>query len=236
MRDGWQEDRDTVRKVLESTARELSKYFPEQKLDPIIVYPNGGPIVYFKRGPGNEYIVHLDTGKTFWAQYAFQFSHELCHIYCRYDEDQHGNDWFEESVCEMASLFVLRKMSESWKSDPPFDHWKDFAPRLADYAEDRLQDSRLKEGQTLADWYQMHRTELHGSTKKRALNQVVAGELLPLFEAAPEHWEAVWYLNAAQTDQPQACERYLADWREHAPEQHRDFIRQVAAKFGVEIQ
>ena len=75
VRDGWQEDRDTVRKVLESTARELSKYFPDRNLAPIIVYPKGGPIVYFKRGVGNEYIVHLDTGKTYWAQYAFQFSH-----------------------------------------------------------------------------------------------------------------------------------------------------------------
>ena len=236
VRDGWQEDRDTVRKVFESTAREFSKYFPEQKIEPIIVYPKGGPIVFFQRGPGNEYVVHLDTGRTYWAQYAYQFSHELCHIYCRYDEDGHGNDWFEESICEMASLFVLRRMSETWKTDPPFDHWKDFAPRLADYAEQRLQDSRLKEGQTLAGWYRMHQAELHGSSKKRALNQVVAGELLPLFEASPESWQAVWYLNEAQPNQPQRFEDYLADWHQHAPEKHRAFIEKIAGQLGVEIR
>jgi hypothetical protein len=105
-----------VTKVLTSAAETLWEQVPERRLAPIHVEPKGGPIVLYQRGPGGAYRVRLDTGSTYWCQYAFQFAHEFCHILCRYEETEKANKWFEESVCEAASLFALRRMAEVWKN------------------------------------------------------------------------------------------------------------------------
>jgi len=105
-----------VEKVLHSAAVALWPYFAGRTLKPILVEPKGGPITLYRRGPNGEYLVRLNTGDRHWAQHAYQFAHEFGHILANYDEHERRNKWFEESVCEMASLFVLRRMSETWKA------------------------------------------------------------------------------------------------------------------------
>ncbi len=233
---GWGDVRTTtVERHLQSVARELLPHFAGKQLPPINVEPKGGPIVLFKRANDGAIRMKLNTGGTLWAQYAFQFGHELCHVLCNYDADPHGNDWFEESLCEVASLYVLRRMGQTWKTDPPFDHWKSYAKHLTSYAADRLKVTHLPEGQTLAQWYKANRSKLHKSATKRHLNRIIASALLPLFEAQPRHWEAVWSLNAAKPKKAQTFERFLADWRKNTPAKHHKFIDRIAKEFGVTI-
>ncbi len=236
VRDGWQAERSTVQKVLESTAGELWRYFPERKLAPIIVHPQGGPITLFRRGPKGEIYVWLNTGSTYWAQYAYQFSHEFGHVLCNCDADDHGNDWFEEAICEMASIFTLRRMGETWKTSPPFEHWKNFAPHLTSYAENLVQPSGLPEGTTLASWYAEHAEELRESATRRDLNRIVAVALLPLFEQTPEHWQSVTYLNHGKPARPQSLTEFLADWHKNSPQKHRAFIEKIAGQFAITIE
>jgi hypothetical protein len=199
VRDGWEADRDTVRKVLESTAAELWRHFPERELKPIVVYPRGGPVTLYQQGPTGETIIRLNTGKTYWAQYAFQFSHEFCHVLCPRGPDDRDHDWFVESLCELASLFTLRQMGETWKTHPPYGHWKSYASHLTRYADDLIKPRRLGD-RTLAEWYRQHARELRQTGTNRQLNRTVAVALLPLFEEAPEHWEAVGYLFRPRSD------------------------------------
>jgi hypothetical protein len=236
VRDGWgQAAPATVKRVFESTAREIWKHCPNRKLSPIIVSAKGGPIVLYDRGPNGEFVVRLNTGDLYWSQYAYQFAHEFCHILCNYDQDKTGNKWFEESICEMASLFALRRMGESWKTLPPFGHWKGYAKHLTAYAEDRMKKSRLPKDKTLVDWYERHAERLHGTAVDRELNNVVATALLPLFEADPQHWAAVAYLNHGKPEKPQTFAEFLTDWHKHCPKRHRDFVTRVAKEFGVEL-
>ncbi len=232
-----------VTKVLRSAAETLWQHVPERRLAPIRVRPKGGPIVLYDRGPGGAYRVRLDTGGTYWCQYAFQFAHEFGHILCRHEKhpdatmehmDQ-SNMWFEESVCETASLFALRRMAEVWKTHPPYPNWRDFAPSLRSYAEDRLRAAPIPKGTTLAAWYRKHADRLREEPCDRPKNRVVAGVLLPMFEAAPDRWQAVRYLNAGARPEPRSFEEYLADWRRHCPARHRPFVRQVAEAFGIRL-
>ena len=94
-----------------------------------------GPIALFQRGANGEYLVQLATEKTFWAQYAYQFSHEICHILCGYENDYRGNLWFEETLCETASLYCLKAMSHEWRTRPPYGNWRSYSPALSDYAD-----------------------------------------------------------------------------------------------------
>ena len=111
--------------VLQSTARQIWPYAEQSPPCTIQVdRSRTGPIVLYRRGSKGEYLVRLDTQKQYWCQYAFQFAHELCHIICGYKKGDRSNLWFEETLCETASLFVLRKMTKEWKIDPSFPYWK----------------------------------------------------------------------------------------------------------------
>lgn len=235
VKDGWQANPETVKKVLESTAADLWKHFPKRKLPPLLVHPNKGPIVLFKRSDKGEIVVRLNTGKTYWSQYAFQFSHEFCHVLCEYDPDPHGNDWFEESICELASLYTLRQMGKTWKTKPPYPHWKSYAKHLTQYAADRIADGQLKKGETLAKWFKKNSEALYASATRRELNLVVATQLLPMFEAEPDHWQAVGYLNKAKPKSKQTFQQYLSDWFRHCPKRHQPFVKKIAKHFEIEI-
>ncbi len=233
--DAWKASIADVEKVLHSTAHELWKHFPGRKLDPILVAPRGGPIVLFKRGPNREYYVRLNTGETYWAQYAFQFAHEMAHILAGYREGDAANQWFEESICELASLYALGRMSQTWKTKPPYPNWKDYAEKLAGYAQDRIKLGALPKDQTLPQWYALNAQALRQNATQREKNQVVAVALLPLFEAEPEHWAAIGYLNVGEAKEGQTFEQHLKTWHEQVPDKHRPFVVKVAGQFGLKV-
>ena len=145
--------RDIV-KVLNSTAEQLWPYAAQDRLDTIIVDRSlSGPIVLYRRGNEKQYLVRLDTHKTFWSQYAFQFAHEFGHIICGYKAGDQSNQWFEESLCETASLFALRRMSEAWKTAPPYPNWKSYGPSFRKYAQDRIDEHPWPKATSVAAWY-----------------------------------------------------------------------------------
>ncbi len=232
----WKTDLRTVDKVLHATASELWQYFPDRKLDPILVEPRGGPIVLFKRGKQGEYFVRLNTGETYWSQYIYQFAHETCHILCRYREGDESNKWFEESLCELASLFVLRQMADRWEKQPLFAHWKGYEKSMRTYAEDRMKLGLLPANKTLAQWRREHAEALTKNATDRDRNQVVAVALLPLFEKTPEHWEAVWHLNEGDVRKVRTFEEHLLNWHENTPKKRQAFVRSIAAAFEVKIE
>ncbi|NQT51549.1 hypothetical protein HQ576_05840 [bacterium] len=230
----WQASMPDVKKVLHSAASELWHYFPGREMPPILVGPKGGPIVWFQRGPKGEYNVRLATGKTFWCQYAYQFAHEFCHILCKYEPTEKANKWFEESLCEMASLFALRRMAHTWSIHPPYPNWRDYSKALWEYADERIKKSRLPQGTTLAAWYREKAATLRKEPCNRELNTAVAVALLPLFEREPWHWAAVGHLNASPSKTPRTFEAYLTAWHHNTPETHRPFIRGIAEQFGID--
>ncbi|MEM7453774.1 MAG: hypothetical protein AAF456_05390 [Planctomycetota bacterium] len=239
---GWKADIRTVKLVLEAAGSELWTHFDQRMLEPLIVHSQGGPVTLYDRGPDNAYVVKLNTGGNYWAQYVFQFAHELCHVLIGIrprdkDRTRTGNEWFEESVCEAASLFVLRRLAATWKRKPPYDHWREYANRFAEYASSRISRAQLERTesseQTISTgaWYFRHESQLRASPLQRELNNVVAIALLDLFEAEPAHWNCVGFLPSAIT----ACDTTLHDflhlWKDSSPDHHRPFIEKITAIF-----
>jgi hypothetical protein len=226
---------EDVRRVLRSAGTALLEPAAESELPPLEVRARGGPIVLHERGPEGVVRIRLNTGGNLWAQYAYQFSHELCHVLCRYDRDPTGHQWFEESLCELASLFVLRRMADRWATDPPYPNWRGYAVHLAAYADERIAAARLPEGMSLADWYRANRAELTARATDRERNTVVAVALLPLFESCPGHWAAVTSLNEAMPTAPQPFRDHLADWRRRLPADQQATVDAIAAAFGETV-
>lgn len=222
---------ENVVAVLESAGRELLRHVPDAARPTIVVAARGGPIALFDRTPEGHFQVHLDTGGNHWAQYGFQFGHEICHLLCRTPRGPKPHLWFEEALCETASLFVLQRMADAWEDDPPYPNWRDYAPRLRDYATSRLEESPRPDTMPLGAWYARHRAVLHERPTDRANNLAIAAALLPLFEDDPGRWAVIHWLNAAE--QPPASFRdHLAGWRDRVPEPHVATVEAIAAAFG----
>lgn len=233
--DAWRSAIPDVQKVLDSASASLWRHFPRRRLAEIQVSPRGGPIVIYRSDPLSPYRVRLSTGDNLWAQMSYQFAHELCHILANYQDDEHRNKWFEESLCELASIYTLRHMAKTWRTEAPYPNWKSYHESLTDYADNIIKKSSLDEGKTLAAWYQEHRDELSKKADRRELNSVVAVTLLPRFERRPEHWAAIEYLNTGKLHGSQSLQQFLAEWRSEAPRKHSRFIEAIAVDFGLTL-
>lgn len=231
--DGWRSaSTKDAEAVFRSAASTLLPHFEGITIEPIRVSPRGGPVVLYRRVDGHV-DMRLDTSDTYWAQYAFQFSHEFCHVLCRYREKHPANQWFEESICEIASLYALRAMASRWREAPPYPNWKSYAVKLDEYAADRMDAARLPGKMTLAAWYRENEKALRAKADDRKRNQVVATALLPLFEGRPRSWRAVHHLNDEVPRTEETFEQYLLRWLRQTPEEYRPIIRAIASEFGV---
>ena len=226
-----------IRAVCDSAGMTLWRQFPEYTLEPFVVTRGrSGPIVLYQRNDRKEIVLKLDTGNTYWSQYAYQFAHEFCHILCGYREGDASNKWFEETLCETASLYTMREMARVWKEKPPYKHWADYRDALRNYADDVLRNRKeIAELQRLGlpAFYRKHEAELRKTATDRELNGTMATVLLRLFEEEPGRWEAVRWLNAEAAPKDEPFAAYLARWRAAVPERHRDFVDEVRKSFGV---
>lgn len=228
--------REDVTKVLQSVADQLLAHCPDRKLAKIIVSPSDDvPISLYKKGPNGEYRVQLSARETYWAQYAFQFAHEMGHILCNYDRRKAGvNLWFEECLCDTSSMFVLQKLKPAWEQEPPYPNWKGFAPAFAKYRDNLLKpdDRRLADGVTLPAWL---KDNLIGMTKERELtarSKLVSGYLVPLFDEHPEGWQTLAWINLGEQDRDADFATFLQGWHDRLPEKHRPFVEKIQTLSG----
>jgi len=229
---------EDIAAVCRSAEQELTRHMTDRNKDPITVRhdANQGPMVIYGKGTSGERRVLLSSQDRRWSQFAFQFAHEVCHIQCNYREREKSNLWFEESLCETASLFVLKQMAETWKTNPPYSNWKSYSDSLRKYAEDRNADLEKPADVSLADWFRKNEPEMRQSAIDRGKTQVVAAALLPLFEKNPQHWRAIRYLNLGDPQATLTFPQYLRDWHERVPNEHRSFVEQVAALFEIAVK
>ena len=237
---GWGKASKTdLKKVLESAANTIWRHCKEAKLPPIQVSKgNETPISLFQRAKNGDLQVKLTSKDTFWAQHSYQFAHEICHCLCRFKDGDKTNMWFEESLCETASLFALRAMSKDWQTKPPYPNWKSYSRALYDYAEKLLQDPErsLPENMTIKQWYLKNKESLEKDAINRKLNAVVAKEILKFLEKDPHHWEAVFWINEKRTTEKVSFEVYLRNWKTSVPEKHKKFVDEIIKLFGFADQ
>jgi hypothetical protein len=236
-----------IEAVLRSAGAELLRYCPHSQLAGIEVYYRPDhPEINSKRTPGGRIAMVLSARDTHWAQYSFQFAHEFCHALANYanssqrtiPDTSNANLWFEESLCETASLFCLRAMSRTWQVNPPYPAFRAYAPWLADYAEQRLAlpEHRLPAGTSFADWFRQHQLALRKDAIQRDKNAIIAARLLPIFEAEPAGWEAVIFLNRGSSNGQESLAQHFAQWRANCPVHLRPFVSKLATVFGVRFR
>lgn len=240
--DGWGSARkEAIETVLYSVADELMSRLPKKLSVPIVVtHTDSNPIALYDRGPNGEYLVHLHAKGENWHLYVYEFAHELCHILSNYEENAGAdidryNQWFEETLCETASLFTLKNLAASWKNNPPGPEWAQQADKLQRFFELLISEGhRRLPGQTpLATWLRENEARMRSNPYLRDKNELVANMLLPLFEGHRDKWDAVAYLNLDPSDARNNLHDYLQDWYRNAPVEHKAFITSVLNMFRM---
>lgn len=228
---GWGDARPVdIQAVLDDAASHLNRLVDEPVADCIRVVAARGedaqPMTRYRRSPEDSITFQLTAHGTFWAQFAYQFSHEFCHALSRYERlRDNPNNWFHEALCELASVFTLRRMAERWPEQPTYPHWAGYATALGTYADDLLTspNRQLPHGITLAAWLVAHEKALRQDPYRRDNNATVAYNLLSLFEAEPTAWNAVRDLPICKG----MLAEYLADWRRQVKTSDKPFVNRV---------
>lgn len=226
-----------IRGVLESVYAVLTEAFAKTPSHSIRVlrWSQSHPMLVHDARP---YCVYLATGDTYWCQYSLQFSHELCHILTNSDSGkEHKHKWFEETLCELASLFVLHQLAESWVANPPpsVRAAADFAPNHGIYAEERERKFGLPPGRAFPEWLNAQLAGLEADPCDRQRNGTLAVALLPEFRRNPALWRDCGVLNAWDASRNRDFGEYLDSWtaclRERGlPDRTPEFLRR---RFGL---
>jgi hypothetical protein len=230
--------------VLTSAANQIWLHFDSKALPGIDVYHRDDhPQTNFPRAPNGRIAVGLTARDTHWAQYAFQFAHEFCHILANAGNDpgpkagsaRDANFWLEESLCETASLFALRAMGRAWRTEAPFPPWRSYALWFEVYARQRIASQERLSGIPFATWLKRVEPELRADSALRDANTVIAIRLLPPFEADPDGWRALAFLNKGPRGGSETLARRFARWQSQTPQSVRPFVTKLAAVFEIKL-
>lgn len=233
----WGEGRPSdIEALLRNVASHLLCYIRELMEGSIIVLPtateNDNPMTLYRSTPEDHQIILLQARGRRWSKFSYQFAHELCHVLSRYEKLKCSpNGWFHEALCELASVFVLLSMAESWKVSPPFQHWKDYAQHLGDYANELLArpECQVPRGTSLAQWLSDQEDSLRQDPYQRDKNAIVAYELLPLFQNEPTGWNAVGHLPNSSAK----LNDYLREWYTKVDVVDKPFLKRTLEAFEL---
>lgn len=196
--------------VLTDTANLLVRHF-ESCPSPITVYqsahlpaPHNCPRAIF----GSAHI-RLTAQDCRWAQYAYQFSHELFHLLTNHDRlkgTPRSTYQVDEILAETASLFALRKLHDKWRSSAPHRAWNSYAKHFTDYLViTETPFAPVPDRPIFEDPIAL--------PVERIKNGHVALRVQKLLQAKPHYWAATQYLPAPHAD----VRTFLNEWIQKSP-------------------
>lgn len=160
-----------------------------------------------------------------WCSYAYQFAHELCHWIV--DKRVAGNfRWFGETLCEVASHFVLTEMADMWSHHAPYPNWTSYAQSFVDYLKMLRHDiQQLDTNTSVKQHIRDNISYLEHNPEDRAVNRRIAVEILPVFQASPCLWHAVKTLGSI----PSGLSLYesLDTWKRISPKKTKRAINEI---------
>ena len=219
-----------IEALLTNVACHLTRVFREPPAGRIVVRAtprtNDDPITLFRSSLEEPFTILLPARGRRWSQFAYQFSHELCHVLSDYERLRDSrNKWFHEAICELASIFTIRRMAEAWPTRPPYPNWAGYAQSLASYADSCLakDERQVPTGMTLSTWLLSEEEGLREDCHQRDKNAVVAYSFLPIFESEPTVWNAIRRL----PDSSAMFREYVLDWHARVESTERPLVKRV---------
>lgn len=199
-----------------------------------IAYRSTGPIAWYRTafgGEDDEYKIGLTITGTYWNQMAYQFGHEFCHLLTNHDRISKNNPniWFHEAICEMASIWVLERMAETWNTNPPYNNWRDYRRFLRSYANDRLAENPEYQG-TGSEWLTENEDAMRSKFDREKIRQL-SFRFLPIFRENQEAWNTVRQMPASTTKMSE----YMKDWYKRVDGEDKQYVEAMAEIMGITV-
>lgn len=154
--------------------------------------------------------IHICCMDTSWSQIAYQFSHEFCHLLIGSPVPQKMR-WFEESICELSSLFFMEQLAIVWAKSGILGH-PEYAGSFISYCDNRMNSvSNLQNLLDVSDPSSNIWVHAVSECYDRNFNLQIAKLLLPIFRKYPALWETVPLLSRLPEDE-RSLTRYLSYW------------------------
>ena len=203
---------------------------PSRSLEdmPVTIMDKGGFSWRETNDGRRESAISLPARGRPWDKFAYQFSHEFCHVIHHRDNPFLDEFWVTETICEVASLFTVRRMAARWKCEPPYPNWRSYSSSLQCYADRTMEDIvRLPQGTSLAAWLKQEEESLRKdaiSGDQRQKERTIAVLILPIFESNPTGWNAVYQLPSRNV----SIGDYLREWRSRVHQDDREVVDKIS--------
>ena len=234
---------ETIQALLTDSSLQLDRYlrFPFQGDITIVTSSSYGldhPKTLVRNLPDDAIPVLLSARDNYWCKFIYQFAHEYCHILSKYESlIDNPNNWFHESLCELASMFVLKGMAVQWVKEPTIPGGESYAAAISTYVRDWMsrEGTHFSAGEVLSEWVVNREPEFRRepvTLEKQRLNQsLIAYELLPIFEAQPSGWNAITALPTSECK----LKEYLEEWHSNVDGYDQAFVASISDAFGYQI-
>lgn len=185
------------------------------KIDPVLLHDghidiaywadNDSPITLYNENPYNRVIL-LNAKDRRWCQYVYQLAHELTHYFIGGTKDEHNN-WFYESIAELASNYFLLEMEKIFLKSLNTD-FSSYAKNFSDYQKMTIL-SKVAEISAPAAWLLEHEAYLLQNKTDRALNAQAAKLMHPYFQSKPDIWNILLFA----PHETCSLSELLGDWK-----------------------
>ena len=176
---------------------------------------------------GDFHHIYLRCRGDYWCQWLYQFAHEYCHhlIGGEMSGEIRGLLWFEESVCEMSSMYHLGNLAFLRGYIPELFPLH-YVRSVQDYLEDVLSRSNELASEAsnpgfLYKWESLLREPKYHRTHYSA----IAVRMLPLFVENPHLWKII--LNFGNIRQWESLESLFDHLMRHATLDYQDSLSRL---------
>lgn len=138
---------------------------------------------------GEEHIIFLNVKENYWCQWVYQFAHEYCHhlIDGTLTGEWSNLLWFEETICELSSLYNLNKMVDFCSTNG----LPGYSSSVQVYLGNLLTKNNAYNLNASGGWYLEKSEILKNEKYKRDLYNAIAVMMYPLFVKNPTLWKLI---------------------------------------------
>jgi len=144
----------------------------------------------------DHYTIGLHIVEKNYGEAAYQFTHELTHLYC----DPRITNWVIKTVAHTASLYILDVLTDMWEENLPDGIEEDIREVFRDYKVGLMREAvhkiDLRQHQLSNKWIKKEVKKIHENPKSgnRIIYNVIAMEILPIFTEDPALWGIIPHL------------------------------------------
>lgn len=178
---------------------------------------------------GEQHYVFLSAKENYWCQWVYQFAHEYCHhiIDGTLSGEWSGLLWFEETICELSSLYNLNRMIDFCMVNGL--QW--YAQSVHDYLNSLL--TKNRECYSLSadgGWYKQYKDSLMDEQYKRDLYNAIAVLMYPLFIENPRLWKII--LNIGDIRSWTSLDNLFSHFEANADDSYRESLNRLRRMFS----